>query len=787
MTERCSVTPGCAGQIVDGFCDLCGMQPVMKPRAGAPEPFREPSDAHQESQASASSASKRTGSTQLSGASARGSRRSSSRTSASSSRRLGLGLVTVPDIPKADPLKNLMAEAKVPENKRYCSGTKSDGTPCEAPLTKEKCTACGLSYDFTGTPRSGCKKCGGKCEIVSREKGFCNLCGTPYDFRPKLKTGDTLAGEYEVAGCLAFGGMGWIYLAKDVTLNRYVVLKGLVNSSDPNLAKAAVAERQFLAEVKQPNIVDVYTCVSDSREIDGKTETHAYTVMEFVGGATLKSIRKERGPLPAAEVLAYMHPVLLAFGYLHANGLLYNDFKPDNVMLEEGDIKIIDLGGVCRMAQPDGDIYSTVGYAAPELAQSGPSPSSDLYTIGRTIAVLATEFAGFQSSYRHKLRGDDETPAYQKYDSLLRLLKKATHDDPNMRFQSADEMAEQVVGVLREVVASDTGVSRPAESKLFSPDTLGLRSLDERGVDVLDIDSFPVLKMNPTDPAIGFILGSLYGSQIAGDPHRQAALLSEAVKRFPDSLEAMLAMARNCVRMGAYEEGEKYLAKVEAVDAYDWRVIWYRGLALVGQNLPLEALKAFDNCYSEAPGELSVQLAIAIAAELGGNLGLAIKHYEDVSRTDPSYATALFGLGRCLANLGKREQAAGAYARVPQTSNLYGEAQKAIARTLIADKPAAPGAPLLLKASETIEALKLEGEERINLTRMILSTALDLITSRQLRPEPGVKLFGHGLEDKAIRLGLEGAYRDLARIANDETTRITLVDLANRVRPTTLL
>jgi serine/threonine-protein kinase PknG len=170
-----------------------------------------------------------------------------------------------------------------------------------------------------------------------------------------------VAGQYEVGGCIAFGGMGWIYLAKDVTLNRYVVLKGLVNSSDPNLAKAAVAERQFLAEVKHANIVGVYTCVSDTRQVDGKTDTHAYTVMEYVGGKTLKSLRQERGPLPVAEVLVYMHPVLIAFGYMHANGLIYNDFKPDNVMLEDGDIKVIDLGGVCRLTQTDGDIYSTIG------------------------------------------------------------------------------------------------------------------------------------------------------------------------------------------------------------------------------------------------------------------------------------------------------------------------------------------------------------------------------------------------------------------------------------------
>src|SRR5262245_21779997 len=109
MTDQCSVTPGCDGHIVDGFCDVCGMQPVESSSAARP----------QARATSRTTGSHRTGSTQLSGASARGSRRSSKATKLSSSRRLGLGLITVPDIPKADPLKNLMPEAKVPENKRF--------------------------------------------------------------------------------------------------------------------------------------------------------------------------------------------------------------------------------------------------------------------------------------------------------------------------------------------------------------------------------------------------------------------------------------------------------------------------------------------------------------------------------------------------------------------------------------------------------------------------------------------------------------------------------------------
>ncbi|HEV7559431.1 MAG TPA: serine/threonine protein kinase, partial [Kofleriaceae bacterium] len=305
---------GCDGAIVDGFCDVCGIQAPTK-------------DASSPSQA----VSQRTGSTQLSGKTQRGSRRQSTSSRLSSNRRLGLGLVQIPEIAKPDPLQTLMAEAKVPENKRFCTGVNKSGVACETPLTREKCTKCGHAWEFTGTPRTACPKCAGPTELLAREKGFCNVCGTPYDFRPKLKPGDVIGGQYETCGCVAFGGMGWLYLAKDTTLDRYVLLKGLINTSDPSLAKAAIAERQFLAAVKHANIVGVYTCVSDIREIDGKTQTHAYTVMEYISGKTLKQLRKERGPLPVAEALAYMHPVLEAFGYMHAQGLIYNDFKPDNV------------------------------------------------------------------------------------------------------------------------------------------------------------------------------------------------------------------------------------------------------------------------------------------------------------------------------------------------------------------------------------------------------------------------------------------------------------------------
>lgn len=769
---KCEVTASCEGTIVDGFCDVCGMQPADAPAA---RPDTGPG--------SQRTGSQRTGSTQLAGTSSRSSRRASASTRSSVSRRLGLGLVTVPDVPKADPLQSLMAEAMVPETKRFCTGTKADGTACESALTKEKCTKCGHAHEYTGTPRKGCVKCNGACEVVAREKGFCNVCGTPYDFRPKLAPGELVAGQYETCGCLAFGGMGWIYLAKDVTLNRYVLLKGLINSSDPNLARAAIAERQFLAEVKHPNIVGVYTCVSDTRTVDGKAQTNAYTVMEYIGGATLKALRKDRGPLPVPEVLAYMHPVLAALGHLHASGLLYNDMKPDNVMLEDGDIKVIDLGGVCRITKTDGDIYTTAGYAAPELAADGPSITADLYSVGRMIAVLVTEFKGYQSAFKHKLRTGLEEPLFRQHDALYLLLMKACNDNPNMRFQTADEMSEQVVGVLREIVAHETATPRPADSRLFGPDTLALRALDDATVDVLDLESFPALKMRPDDPATAFVLANVG----AGDPKRQTPVYEQAIAKFPDSIEALLAMARNQLLIGNYEDAERRLAKVEAIDAFDWRVIWYRGLALIAQKQFTDALVAFDTCYREIPGEQAPKLAIAIAAELAGERARAITYYDIVSRTDPGFATAVFGLARCLAAIGRRDEAVAALGRIGPTSSLYGDAQKAIAAVLIRERPSAPGVAELAKAASTIEALMLDGVERHRIVRDIFAVTLALLGTGHLKPTPAITLLGHRLDEADVRRGLETAYRSLARLTDDREERIALVDLANQVRPKTWL
>ncbi|MCF3965459.1 serine/threonine protein kinase, partial [Streptomyces fuscigenes] len=375
----------------------------------------------------------------------------SSGTSAGSSGsgRLGAGLVSIPDVPKPDPRDAVMDDAQVPERKRFCS--RSD---CGAPVGRSR---------------------GGR---PGRTEGFCTKCGHPYSFVPKLRAGEVVHDQYEIAGCLAHGGLGWIYLAVDLAVDgRWVVLKGLLDTGDADAMAAAVSERRFLAEIEHANIVRIYNFVE---HLDPRTGSmDGYIVMEYVGGKSLKEIANDRrsptdgrrDPLPVEQACAYGIEALGALGHLHSRNLLYCDFKVDNAIQTEDQLKLIDMGAVRRMDDEESAIYGTVGYQAPEVAETGPSVASDLYTVARTLAVLTFDFQGYTNVFVDSLPDPEHIDVFQRYESFYRLLVRATDPDPARRFSSAEEMAEQLTGVLREVVALQSGRPRPALSTLFGPET----------------------------------------------------------------------------------------------------------------------------------------------------------------------------------------------------------------------------------------------------------------------------------------------------------------------------
>ncbi|WP_433342296.1 tetratricopeptide repeat protein [Streptomyces sp. CA-253872] len=513
MNEQACQRPGCEGRYEDVgggelYCDTCGLAPVVAPDgalgspptgmtvsgrrggtapthgsgapaargtgtgagaggggasygagvtygSGALAPYGSGSPASYGSAPSArasgsSRSSRRSVSGRLSGSSTArqvSARSTGSAASGSARGRLGVGLVSVPTVPRHDPRAAVLERAEVPERKRFCS--RAD---CGAPV---------------GRARG---------ERPGRTEGFCTKCGHPYSFVPKLRPGTVVHGQYEVVGCLAHGGLGWVYLAIDRAVSdRWVVLKGLLDTGDQDAMEAAISERRFLAEIEHANIVRIYNFVEHLDQRTGSLD--GYIVMEYVGGKSLKEIANSRrtpegrrDPLPVEQACAFGIEALDALGHLHSRSLLYCDFKVDNAIQTEDQLKLIDMGAVRRADDEESAIYGTVGYQAPEVADVGPSVASDLYTVARTLAVLTFDFQGYTTVYADSLPDPAQVPVFQEFESFYRLLVRATDPDPARRFASAEEMAEQLTGVLREIVARRTGRPHPALSTHFGPE-----------------------------------------------------------------------------------------------------------------------------------------------------------------------------------------------------------------------------------------------------------------------------------------------------------------------------
>jgi serine/threonine-protein kinase PknG len=733
--ERCR-RPGCTGLIEDGYCNVCGHAEVKSPAAVSAHSSLD--SARQSAHGGLSTPSAittGTGSSPITRSSS-GSKRTSHSTSRTSRKQLGAGLITLPDLPSIEPERAIMLDAKVPERKRFCSR-------CDTPL--------------------------------KRETGFCGKCGLKYNFLPSLKAGDVVAGQYSVRGPIAFGGLGWIYLAFDTLLSRYVVLKGLLNTQDASAAAAAVAERQFLAAVKHPNIVGIYNFVQSGAE--------GFIVMEYVGGKTLKQIRQERGPLPVAEAIAYMHRILPSFAYLHRQGLVYCDFKPDNVMMEKDDVKLIDLGGVRRIDDPKGDIYGTQGYSAPE-AGAGPTVASDLFTVGRTLAVLLTDIRGFSKEHQYTLPSPQEEPRFTQQESLYRFLLKATAQNADDRFENAEEMAEQLLGVLREVVAVESGKPRPGASVYFGADLLALDAGSHLEANLPNVAHLPTPLLDLEDPAAQ----AVGGAQALTEPARRVSALRFACTTFPKSREARLRLAAALSDVKEFAEAEDLLAALGKEDAWDWRVLWFEGRMRLMQSDPAAARKLFDQVYFDLPGEIAPKLALGLAAELAGDIAVARQMYDLVSRTDPGFVSSVFGLARCHAKDRDRRAAVQALERIPPASALFVRSRIEAARTLVgnfAQRDSKPSLEDLVSASAIAESLALDGMEKFTLTSQILASAVE-IASKGRPSANGTKILGQPVEERSLRFGLEDSYRSLARLAIGEE-RILFIDLANMARPRTLL
>ncbi len=328
-------------------------------------------------------------------------------------------------------------------------------------------------------------------------------------------------------------------------------------------------------------------------------------------------------------------------------------------------------------------------------------------------------------------------------------------------------MRDQLLGVLREVTATTSGgaVTRSTPSRLFeTPAVAG---------DRLDWPDLPMVAVDPLDAMASWL------ASVTAEDHADRL---QALRSAPEQTVGV-AMASGYAAMaaGQLQQASTVSDAMLANDPWEWRGVWLHGLvALDAADYP-GAISAFNSVYGQLPGELAPKLALARACELGGESEVAAQMYAQCARTDAAYvAPAQFGMARLAAAAGRRDEALAAFDRIPATSRAYGDARRQRALLLASTEGSADPLDDLSAAADELQQAALDPAGRLQLRIEILTAALAHVRDHGAAPQ--LAIAGARATVPALRSGLEQAYRDAARLADDPVVRTRLVDQANAVR-----
>jgi serine/threonine-protein kinase len=259
-----------------------------------------------------------------------------------------------------------------------------------------------------------------------------------------------LAGRYSIDRELGRGGMGVVYLAREVHLDRPVAIKLLPpdRAAEPTLRDRFLREARLAAKLSHPNIIPIHA-VED-------TGGFVFYVMAFVDGETLAERVRTRGPLPGSEGTRVLREVAWALAYAHTQGLVHRDVKPDNILLESGTGRVLvaDFGIAAAAGDtgPEG-IAGTPEFMSPEQALGGQIDArSDLYGLGATAFYLFSGRLPFEGASTTEILAKQVTEPAPPLASLglavprklASLVDRCLAKEPSHRPESAQTLAEQL-------------------------------------------------------------------------------------------------------------------------------------------------------------------------------------------------------------------------------------------------------------------------------------------------------------------------------------------------------
>lgn len=229
---------------------------------------------------------------------------------------------------------------------------------------------------------------------------------------------------YDQAQLLGQGGMSAVYLARQISLDRWVALKVMRGELPPGVEQ----EARLIARINHPHIIGVYDT--------GPIDDGYFIAMEYAPNGDLQRIVQD-GPLPTDKAVGYCRQLLQALGAAHRNELLHLDVKPANLLLDSHhNVKLADFGLAALNASAEGGGYGTPGYSGPELYRGeAPDHRTDLYAAGMVLYdLLSGTLPNFYTGERAALPAGFHLPP-----KLWAVIEKATASERNQRYQSAEE------------------------------------------------------------------------------------------------------------------------------------------------------------------------------------------------------------------------------------------------------------------------------------------------------------------------------------------------------------
>jgi len=221
-----------------------------------------------------------------------------------------------------------------------------------------------------------------------------------------LTDADVLGGRYTLLAILGTGGMATVWRARDEMLGREVAVKvlGPQQAAEPEFLARFEREARLAAAVSHPRLVTVFDF--------GVERGTPFIVMELLGGRTLRRVLDETGALPPEQAVTVAAAVCDGLEAAHAAGLVHRDITPANIVLNGGEVKILDFGIAradgTRAATATGTVLGTAAYLSPEQASGhAAGPQSDLYSLGCVLFEMLTGRPPFTAdtpvglAYRH--------------------------------------------------------------------------------------------------------------------------------------------------------------------------------------------------------------------------------------------------------------------------------------------------------------------------------------------------------------------------------------------------